>query len=353
MRSISVLLRLLLCVALQAMYAAAQSALFNNSGELSSAILSYIDDEDEAIRTYGVMNDWDTSNVKYFQNLFSALDTLPNDLNYLISDWDTSSVVEMTQMFAHQIEYNQPLDSWDTSGCYIMDSVFYEASKFNQYLGSWDTSRVGNMWGLFQKSYDYNQEMDSWDVSQVMSMYSMFDEASSFNARIGSWDTSRLVDMHSTFSEASAFDQILSSWDTSRVTDFHSAFYSATAFHGDLGFWDTSSATDMTQMFDGQFMVQGFQLECWNVTNVVECRDFGNDLGLNPQDLGLVGYVHTDTGFSSSGYATHYVGDIESCVLENSLATYPCGHLYSSARGHAMGLTMLLTAGASILSYFN
>jgi len=123
MLSSSVLLRLLLCVALQAMYASAQLA-FTDKDDITTAIRFYIEDEAEAIIVYGLMGDWDTANVDNFADLFSKDSIEIDDANWDISAWDTSSVTSMREMFKGQVFYNQPLDSWDTSSVTTMEKLF-------------------------------------------------------------------------------------------------------------------------------------------------------------------------------------------------------------------------------------
>ena len=76
--------------------------------------------------TYGLIGDWDVSEVTNMSSAFypnrsggSAINTFNED----ISAWDTSSVLNMGAVFYNATSFNQPLN-WDTSSVTRMVSIF-------------------------------------------------------------------------------------------------------------------------------------------------------------------------------------------------------------------------------------
>ena len=68
---------------------------------------------------YGLMPDWDVSQVTDMSDAFEDKNTFNGD----ISAWDTSSVTNMSDMFSNS-PFNQPIGNWDTSSVTIMSICF-------------------------------------------------------------------------------------------------------------------------------------------------------------------------------------------------------------------------------------
>ena len=214
---------------------------------------------------YGSIGSWDVSNVTDMSELFKHA----FEFNQPIGDWDTSNVTDMSEMFAGQNEYisgqgsvrnqgkfDQPIGQWNTSNVTDM-SYMFSMGSFNQSIGDWDTSNVTNMSYMFRgySSYSvdlhhpFNQPIGDWDTSNVTIMSSMFYYANAFNHPIGDWDTSNVTNMSYMFTNADAFNQPIGDWDTSSVTSMSWMFYGADAFNQPVGDWDTSSVITMYAMF--------------------------------------------------------------------------------------------------------
>jgi len=54
----------------------------------------------------------------------------------------TSGIIDMSQLFLDEADFNQNISSWDTSQVVSMVSMFSGAIMFNQDIGKWDTSQV-------------------------------------------------------------------------------------------------------------------------------------------------------------------------------------------------------------------
>ena len=75
-----------------------------NDIEIYNAIDFFIESKEDAIKIYGPIEYWDTSNITNMQGLFSN----KFDFNEDISRWDTSNVINMDSMFMGATSFNQP-----------------------------------------------------------------------------------------------------------------------------------------------------------------------------------------------------------------------------------------------------
>jgi len=107
-----------------------------DSDELRKAVKHWLRDESTALKTYGH-----------------------------ISLWDTSNVTDMNHMFYNSIDFNEDIGNWDTSNVTDMNHMFYNAINFNGDIGNWDTSKVTNMNVMFWHAYKFNQDIGRWDTS--------------------------------------------------------------------------------------------------------------------------------------------------------------------------------------------
>ena len=119
---------------------------------------------------YGVMPDWDTSQVTNMSASFSSKTQFNGD----ISAWDTSSVTDMSYMFVHARAFNQDISSWDVSSVRSMGVMFQNALAFNQDLSGWNVSNVINMKFMFAYARAFNQDIRAWSVNPSASFFRMF-----------------------------------------------------------------------------------------------------------------------------------------------------------------------------------
>jgi len=207
----------------------------------------------------------------------------------LIEDWDTSQVTDMSQAFRQRTTFNENITKWDTSSVTDMSEMFYDADAFNQSIGEWDTSSVTDMRAMFQFANIFNRDIGSWDTSSVTDMSEMFDFAASFDQDIGAWNTGHVTNMRAMFYNAEAFNQEIGNWDVSSVTNMAGMFLSADSFNQDIGDWDTSSVINMEDMFLYAFPFNQ-SIGGWNTSRVQNMRRmfycFSVDYCAFNQDIG-------------------------------------------------------------------
>ena len=98
-----------------------------NNENIRDAINMWIDNNDNAIRIYGNIENWDTSNVTDMSHLFENKTEFDED----ISKWNTSNVTNMSYMFSNAIHFNQNIGNWNTSNVKNMEYMFNLAHFFN------------------------------------------------------------------------------------------------------------------------------------------------------------------------------------------------------------------------------
>ena len=89
------------------------------------------------------ISDWDVSNVKSMEDMFSWCKELKSVGD--ISKWDVSKVTNMNGMFSNCYYFNQDISGWDVSSVKDMSFMFYNCKKFNQDLSKWNVLGVKNI----------------------------------------------------------------------------------------------------------------------------------------------------------------------------------------------------------------
>ena len=112
-----------------------------------------------------IMNNWNTSNVTYYDGLFHCNRFDPKSSNKRF--------------------FNEKISNWDVSKATTMKEMFWNAHSFNQDISSWNDKlhNVTTMKGMFQNAYSFNKDISSWNVSNETNTDGMFLGATSFNAR--------------------------------------------------------------------------------------------------------------------------------------------------------------------------
>ncbi len=218
-----------------------------------------------ALREYGPIETWDTSNITDMSGLFQNNKFFNED----ISAWNVSNVTDFSHMFEGAANFNQPIGSWDVSRATNMRAMFMGASAFNQSLARWDVGRVTSMAFMFASCSLFNQPLAAWNTANVTDMSSMFSHARTFNQPLEAWNVARVQSMKSMFDYALVFNQPLASWNVSSVTDMRSMFHMTDVFDQPLAAWNVSSVTDMSRMF-ASAKAFNQDLNDWNVANVRE-----------------------------------------------------------------------------------
>ena len=81
------------------------------------------------------------------------------------------------------------ISKWNTTGVKYFQNLFYNRASFNQDISAWDTSAAVRMDDTFSGARAFNQDISGWIVSNVRDMSNMFKGATSFDTNISSWVT--------------------------------------------------------------------------------------------------------------------------------------------------------------------
>jgi hypothetical protein len=269
---------------------------FTSTDELINAVKTYFQTETRngVIHIYGIISDWNTSQLTDMSHTFSGIKPIPGDdlivlnwdtrnvrsmafmfnkcsLNFKINFTNTINVTNMERMFSSATKFNQPLPkSFNTSKVTDMQYMFCEATEFNQPLPkSFNTSNVTDMCGMFMGATNFNQPLpELFNTSKVEDMSYMFHAATNYNQPFPkAFKTSNVTDMGGMFQSATNFNQPLE-FDTSNVTNMSDMFYLATNYNQPLKF-DTSNVTNMSLMFYfATNFNQPLEFDTNNVTNM-------------------------------------------------------------------------------------
>ena len=132
------------------------------NGNINAAVSLYTTNKSKAIKAYGRIESWDTSEVNYMSGLFYN-----TPFNQNIGSWNTNNVTDMSYMFYNAKSFNQNIGSWNTSSVKGMSDMFNTAKSFNQNIGSWNTSSVTDMTTMFNNAKSFNQNINKWNISFV------------------------------------------------------------------------------------------------------------------------------------------------------------------------------------------
>ena len=91
-----------------------------------------------------------------------------------IQDWDVSDVIDMSELFYNNQDFNDDISKWDVSNVTDMRGMFQFAASFNQDISQWNVSNVTDMAVMFQAADSFNQDLSNWDVDPYADMEDMF-----------------------------------------------------------------------------------------------------------------------------------------------------------------------------------
>ncbi len=144
-------------------------------------------------------------NTKWFR--VALADNLVYTRYGRVAYWDTSALDDMSDFFAEEPDFNEPLTYWDTSNVENMEYMFFYAASFNQPLEKWDVSNVCYMDHMFFEAVSFNQPLEKWDVANVTDMRFMFCRTTAFNQPLGSWCVVETCIKKNMFEGAISFNQ--------------------------------------------------------------------------------------------------------------------------------------------------
>jgi surface protein len=159
----------------------------------------------------------------------------------LMSNWNTSQVTSMNSLFAGQTSFNADISNWNVSNVTSFNSTFQGCSSFNQNLNNWDVSNSDDFTRMFWLCTNFNGDVTGWSFSTTapsISFFQMF-QSSNFNQNISGWNTERVGSMTSML-RSTPFNQDISGWDVTNVTAMGSMFRDNTAINQDLSSWNVT-----------------------------------------------------------------------------------------------------------------
>ena len=166
------------------------------------------------------------------------------------NDWDVSLITDMSQLFAWNNTFNEPLNKWVTKQVTNMSQMFYGASKFNQPLNG---GYKPHCWAFIFTQYGVVNDSTKITGRRLFHKLPVFlvrrVALYAFGDHIGGFDTSQVTDMSGMFAGASSFNQPIGQWKTNQVTDMSGMFYGASSFNQPIGQWKTNQVTNMRFMF--------------------------------------------------------------------------------------------------------
>ena len=168
------------------------------------------------------------------------------------NDWDVSLITDMSQLFAWNNTFNEPLNKWVTKQVTNMSQMFYGASKFNQPLNG---GYKPHCWAFIFTQYGVVNDSTKITGRRLFHKLPVFlvrrVALYAFGDHIGGFDTSQVTDMSGMFIDASSFNQPIGQWKTNQVTDMSGMFQGASSFNQPIGQWKTNQVTHMNCMFQG------------------------------------------------------------------------------------------------------
>ena len=234
----------------------ASSAFSTVFGPVNTVVGNWSNDPTGTEAIYGLISNWDTSQVSDFSYILSSTWSIVGSFNEDISAWNTSSGTTMANAFTGAGSFNVDLSGWDVSKITDMSYAFMDCTAFNGDISSWDVGKVLTFSGMFQGASGFGTDISGWDTSSSLFIDSMFSGASSFNSDISLWDVSDVLYMESTFAYAYSFNQPLCSWEinahvTGNLDGMFTSKFADSGFSYDQPFCSCNNAGTYPASTDG------------------------------------------------------------------------------------------------------
>ena len=261
-----------------------ESATFNNLNTSNVTNLGLLFAFDNKLESITGLQNWDTSNVTDFNNLFrtNIVTTLE------VEDWDFSSAEDINSMFAH-CYYLTGLDvsKWDVSNITNFGWLFYSCRSLTEIdVKDW-TFRTSNFangaTGLYMRAF-------LWDCSGLTSVDLSWADTSSFEdvsyffqncsglteINISNWVPTSIKDMSYMFADCPALETV-TLWATNpaKLTTLKSSFYNCTALKtiNNMNYWTLGSIIDFSQAFMNCSALEAIDVSNFN-TSTAENMSF-------------------------------------------------------------------------------
>ena len=105
-----------------------------------------------------------------------------------ISKWNTTGIKYFQNLFYNRTMFNQDISAWNTRAAVDMDDMFRDARLFNRNLSQWDVRGVRDMSNMFRGAASFNCDITNWVTQADVVTTDMFKDATTFNARFACSD---------------------------------------------------------------------------------------------------------------------------------------------------------------------
>jgi surface protein len=144
-----------------------------------------------------------------------------NSVYGIMPDWDVSNVTKMNLAFYNKPDFNVDISRWVVSNVTDMTGMFYGGLVFNQDLSNWDVSKVTEMTGMFEITTKFNQDLSTWNVANVEALNAMFRQATAFDQDLSTWDIAKVTNITDMFEDSGLstdnYDALLTAWSLQAV----------------------------------------------------------------------------------------------------------------------------------------
>ncbi len=205
---------------------------------------------------------WDVSNVIDMGFMFYYCQSL-QELNG-IGEWQTDSLEYLQAMFKNAKSLTElDIADWDVSQVKTFNSLFSSASQNtgnmklqNLDLSKWDTSSATTMGWMFYGCGQLTEvNLPNQSMPNLTTVSHMFADCYKLESvNLDNWETPALTCLDGVFNNCESMKTVdLSSFETSKVREFSQLFEACYSLEKVVGLenWDTSSGHDFSEMFSG------------------------------------------------------------------------------------------------------
>ena len=236
-----------------------------------------------------------TSRVKNMMFMFGTNRKLVKHIN--LDEFDTSNVEYMNNMFAAKAAALNPvvvdpldLSRFNTSKVKSMRGMFQGTHYSSIDISNFNTSSVTDMEEMFQAmAYTTSLNLSGLNVRNVANINRLFNDSKSLTSiNLSGWQLDSVNNMSYMFSQLHALNNLnLSGFTTKNVTDMHHMFNECHALTDlDLSSFDTSKVANMNNMFRDDFALKNLNLSSFNTSNVENMAEmFRHSGAIYPLDV--------------------------------------------------------------------
>jgi arylsulfatase A-like enzyme len=163
---------------------------FENELELERAVDIHLDNDGRLnllIQTYGLIEDWDVSQISNFGSLFNReRNTKAAFFVADLSRWNMNNARYLHDMFLGAAAFDSDLGGWNVAGVLHFNGLFFGATSFTgRGLENWDVSSGRLFMSMFSSTPSL-QDLDirHWNVGHAEDMRAMFRDSSNFGANM-------------------------------------------------------------------------------------------------------------------------------------------------------------------------